>query len=254
MYTRIDPKQHIVHGTRLHFLIACMLAVLSAPAAFFLPFVGFPGGVVLAGIVFLVIHLSRVPRARAQLRGSAVRVGPSQFPEIHEAAVNMAAGLGLRECPCVYICEYNEQNAFAVKYGSKQYVVLFDEIVHGMLETGNVKALHFLIAHELAHHALGHTGLFYNMMAGMYRPLSRLDEFSADAVAHALVGSLSAARDAFTLLLIGPQLFGQIDREALNEQAREVVADRHSRASESGSTHPLTLRRYARLWGMSVAS
>jgi hypothetical protein len=105
----------------------------------------------------------------------------------------------------------------------------------------------FIVGHELAHHALGHTGLIRGQVRQMWKPLSRLDEYSCDAVANALCGNLKAGRDALILLLIGPQLFKKVNRDALDEQAREVVANKYTKQAEKKLTHPLLLSRYARL-------
>jgi len=211
------------------------------------------GVALIAWIVAGVLYSSRIRKAQARLRGSAVRVDAKQFPEIYEAARSMAERLGISECPYVYVLEDNQQNAFAFKHGSKRCVVLIDDIVYGALTTGNAKALHFIIAHELAHHALGHTDFLRSMISSKYLPLSRLDEFSCDAVAHALIGDTAAARDALALLLIGPQLFQCIDKQALDQQAREVMADRYSKKAEARLSHPLLLRRYARIQEPSAA-
>ncbi|MCX7721506.1 MAG: hypothetical protein N2379_00385 [Verrucomicrobiae bacterium] len=50
-----------------------------------------------------------------------------------------------------------------------------------------------------------------------------------------------------------PQLFNRLDMAALDQQAREVVADGYSKRAESRLTHPLLLRRYARVCGLMPA-
>ena len=186
-----------------------------------------------------------------KLRGSALQVDEYQFPEIHRSALAMSERLGLSECPEIYIVEDNHQNAFAVKKGSKSYIVLIDDIVYGAMATGNSGALDFILGHELAHHALGHTSFFRAMIRSKYTPLCRLDELSCDGVAHALVGDKTAARDALALLLVGPQLFKSVNKEALDRQAREVIEDKYTKKVERNLSHPLLLRRYARLQELS---
>jgi Zn-dependent protease with chaperone function len=247
MEMRIDPKQYVAKGTGFHSFVGWTLLLILGPIIILFTILATYGVALIAWIIAAVLYSSRTRTARARLRGSAVRVDGAQFPEIHEAARGMAERLGLAECPDVYVVEDNQQNAFALKHGSKRCVVLIDDIVYGALATGNAKALHFILAHELGHHALGHTHLLRSMISSKYLPLSRLDEFSCDAVAHALVGDTTAARDALTLLLIGPQLFQRINKQALDQQAHDVVADRFSKKSEARLSHPLLLRRYARL-------
>ena len=55
--------------------------------------------------------------------------------------------------------EDNIANAFVVKYGKKNVVLLTDDIIHGCIASGNPKALSFVIGHELGHIALKHNGV-----------------------------------------------------------------------------------------------
>ena len=247
MHETVRPKEHVAPGTRLHSFIGWTGLFLLGPLVALVTILVTYGVALIFWIGAGLFYWSRVAQARARLRGSAVRVGEDQFPDIHAAAVDMSRRIGLPECPDVYVMEDSQQNAFALKQGRRQTVVLIDDVVHGCLAAGGAGALNFVLAHELAHHALGHTGMLRAFIASKYPPLSRLDELSCDAVAHAVVGDPAAARDALALLLIGPQLFPEVNREALARQAREVAADRHAKKSEKSLTHPLLLRRYARL-------
>ena len=84
-------------------------------------------------------------------------------------------------------------------------------------------------------------------MSSSYKPLARLDEFSCDAVAHALTGDPASSKDALALLLVGPHLFRSVDRAALDQQATQVEGDKYSARAERTLSHPLLLRRYARV-------
>lgn len=257
MSATINLKSHVAPGTRLHSFIGWGVLVIVGPVLILFTVLATYGVALIAWLLAGVFYSSRQRKARAQVCGSAVKVGPQQFPEIHAMAREMAERLGLAECPDIYVMEDNQQNAFALKHGSKRSVVLVDDIVHGALATGNTRALQFILAHELAHHALGHTHMLRSLIRSSYLPLSRLDEFSCDAVAHALVGDAAAARDALILLLVGPHLFHRLDRPALDQQASEVAKDKYSKKAEARLTHPLLLRRYARIQengaGVSVA-
>jgi len=224
-----------------------LITVVGLPiAGLFFVLVTYGVGLII-GLVALIMWKANERRNEALLRGSALTVSEKQFPEVHKIAVEQAERLGLASMPEVFILETNEQNAAALKYGQKHFVVLFDETVFGALATGNPEALAFIIAHELAHHALGHTGLLRGQARRHWKPLSRLDEYSCDAVANTLCGNLAAGRDALILLLIGPQLFKKVNRAALDEQAREVIANKYTMQAEKKLTHPLLLSRYAKL-------
>lgn len=246
MHSQFDPKQHVAPGTGFHSFIGWLVFLIVGPTVIIITMISTMGIALIGWAVAGLFYWSRVQKARARMKGSAIRVASDQFPEIHSAAHRLSTILGINE-PDIYVIESNDQNAFAIKHGGKHCVVLVDDIVHGALSTGNAGVLDFIIAHELAHHALGHTGLIRGIISARYSPLSRLDEFSCDAVAHALVEDGTAVRDAMTLLLVGPQLFPRVNKAALDRQAREVFSDPTSRKSEAGLTHPLLLRRYARL-------
>ncbi len=251
MSASVNAKQYVAPGTGLHSFIGWSLLVIFGPLIFVALTAVTYGIFLIALIIAGLTYFTRVKHMKAKLRGSALQVDEYQFPEIHRSALAMSERLGLSECPEIYIVEDNHQNAFAVKKGSKSYIVLIDDIVYGAMATGNSGALDFILGHELAHHALGHTSFFRAMIRSKYTPLSRLDELSCDGVAHALVGDKTAARDALALLLVGPQLFKSVNKEALDRQAREVIEDKYTKKVERNLSHPLLLRRYARLQELS---
>jgi len=251
MNASVDAKQYIAPGTGFHTFVGWSLLLIFGPILFIALTLVSYGIFLIALIIAGLTYFTRVKHMKAKLRGSALQVDESQFPEIHRSALAMSERLGLSECPEIYIVEDNHQNAFAVKKGSKRYIVLVDGIVFGAMATGNANALDFILGHELAHHALGHTSFFRSMIRSKYLPLSRLDELSCDGVAHALVGDKTAARDALALLLVGPQLFKSVNKEALDRQAREVIEDKYTKKVERKLSHPLLLHRYARLQELS---
>lgn len=241
--TQVDAKQHIAPGTGLHVGLASLAAIVIIGITVLVTW----GLAIFGWLIAALFYSYRAKKANAALRGSAVEVTAEQFPEIYGLCRDLSARLGLSEPPQVYIAEASEQNAFALKYGKKRSVVLIDDIVYGALSTGNEKVLAFILGHELAHHALGHTHFIRSVLVSSFRALSRLDEFSCDSVANALVADTESARDALTLLLVGPHLYKAVNRAALDWQAGAVAADSYSRKAERALTHPLLLRRYARL-------
>jgi Zn-dependent protease with chaperone function len=245
--TKLDPQQYVAPGTGLHTALGYTITIVLGTLFIVATAVGTMGIALVAWAIAGLFYFSRVKKARATLRGSALRVDQTQFPAIHAIVADLCARLDITELPEVYIIEDNHQNAFALKHGARKYVVLVDDIVHGALNTGNEKVLSFIVAHELAHHALGHTNLLRGIVSTSYKPLSRLDEFSCDAVAHALTGEAASSKDALALLLIGPHLFASVNRAALDQQALQVADDKYSARAERTLSHPLLLRRYARI-------
>jgi Zn-dependent protease with chaperone function len=225
----INPKDYVEPGTSFRVTFGYLLLIPLSPILLI---------VAIANYFQQKVHL-------AALHGTAIKVGKKQFPEIFQTTDEIAEAMGI-ETPEIYILENNTQNALAAKIGSKKYVVLFDDIVFGMQMINRPDALRWLLAHELAHHALGHTSLIRSQLRTTMGSLSRLDELSCDAVAAAVVGK-KAGYDALKLLTVGPQLFPQISDVALDRQAIEVEEEKRTVKAERSSTHPLLLRRIARM-------
>jgi Zn-dependent protease with chaperone function len=214
-------------------LLGCLLLVLSVYGA-------------LIALALTAVEYFAIRRARTILRGSALRVGPSQFPELHTCVESHAQRLSLDELPEVFVIDAAEVNGFALRLGRRNGIFLTDEAVAGCLEGRSPGALSFVVAHELAHLALGHQRWWRRHLA-RFRWLSRLDECTADNVACELVGSSDSAQDGILLLVAGPRLLAYVDREAARSQAAEVAGEPASRRAERSLTHPLVLRRLDRV-------
>ena len=238
----VNPKEHVEPGTNTSVVLGFFALGLGILI----------GGVFTYGILWLalilapIVHYFNRKKAIAALKGSAVEVGEAQLPEIHQCAVTIAERLGMASAPKVYILEANTINAAAVKLAGKKVVVLQDDMVDACLRSGDARTLTFIIGHEMAHHALGHTGIFRSGLSKAFKKLSRLDEFSCDAVANALVADPKISARAITLLTVGPQLMSFVNFNSLTQQAREVNLDLHSKKAERHLTHPLLLRRLSR--------
>lgn len=208
-------------------------------------------GIVLAAVAQL-LRVVVARRLRATLRGSALRVGPGQFPEIHACVETYSRRLGLGAAPEVFVVDESSVNAFALRVAGENAIVLTDETVAACLEGDSPGALTFVLGHELGHVALGHTS-WWRRQLSLVRWLSRLDEHSADNVACDLVGNREHAEDGILLLAAGPRLLPFVDREAALAQAREATTDARCKRAERHLTHPLTLRRLERVSQRSAA-
>lgn len=207
-------------------------------------------GLGLIGLVIApIVDFFRARKVRALIHGSGVQVSNKQLPEIHACVEQFSRRLGLKEAPAVYVVESEMQNGFAAKIGRKHVVLLTDDIVWGSLYAKDPRALGFVVGHELAHVALGHTGTIRSTLRTIVRPLSRLDELTCDNVAKALVNNERVAFDGLKLLAVGPQLSRHVNDEALIEQAREVMSNKLSKKAEGQMTHPLIMRRIANIVG-----
>ena len=243
----VDAKSKKSKGTGLHTFVGYAVV---APFLFL-----FALGLTITtyGAILLIVGISywlTVRRGHAQIHGGSVHVNEDQFPEIHRCAQQFADRLRMKSVPEVYVVEGSVINAFAAKLGKRKYILLLDEVVHGCLETGDSRALAFIIGHEMAHHALGHTGLLRSSISSTYKALSRCDELTCDAIAADLVENPQVSKLGLAMLLVGPQLVRMLNWRALDRQARELLSKKTWKGAESSLTHPLLLRRYAAITGL----
>ena len=239
----VTPSQHIASGTSRY----TALGYLALVAGVLVAAAGSMGAALLLIPIGLLVQYFQAKKVRALIRGSGVQVSPQQLPQLYAVVEQFSLRLGLKEVPEVYIVEASMQNGFAVKLGKRDIVLLTDDVVWGALQSKDPHALGFVIGHELAHIALGHTGSVRGMLRTAFKPLSRADEFSCDNVACALVGNADIAVHGVTLLTVGPQLLAYLNDEALLAQARQVCSDKLSKQAERQLTHPLLLRRIGNL-------
>ncbi len=231
----VNPKEHVEPGTSTSVVLGFFLFGLGILI----------GGAVTYGILWAVLiiapiaHYFNRKKAIAALKGSAVEVSEAQLPEIHQCAVTIAGRLGMSSAPKIYVLEANTINAAAVKLAGKKVVVLQDDMVDACLRSGDARTLTFIIGHEMAHHALGHTGIFRSGLSKAFKKLSRLDEFSCDAVANAVVADQKISARAITLLTVGPQLMSFVNSDSLMRQAQEVNLDKYSKKAEPSPDTPV---------------
>ena len=118
--------------------------------AFVVSIIGLVYGIVL-GLVFFFVQLSLI----AHIRGSSIKLGPQQMPELYARVEEIAQRIGMKRMPDVYLQQSGGAlNAFATRFGRARFVVLFSDLVKACGD--NVDALDFIIAHELGHIHRGH--------------------------------------------------------------------------------------------------
>lgn len=239
----VDPNKFIAEGTGWYTTLAWIAIGVGMLIGTFATF-GMIWIAVLAGF-FLQWWMRK--RIKTLLHGSGIQVSDDQFPELNAVIKQMSQRLGIKELPQVYIVEDNVANGAAFKLGKASYIILTDDIIHGPMRSGDHRLLGFVLAHELAHIALGHTAGVRGMLSN-FPALKRLDELSADALSAALVNDKNLAIKALALITVGPELLPSLNLEALARQAREVAADKKAwKKAEQPLSHPLLLRRIALL-------
>jgi Zn-dependent protease with chaperone function len=235
----VDPRDCIEPGTSGNVTLGWMVIVLGC-----LVFAASTMGVgLLLLLIAPVVDWFNQKRVRALIHGSGLKVSDKQFPEIHDCVEKFCERLGMPEVPDVYIVEASILNAFAVKFGKRDVILLTDDLVHASIIQQDPSSLAFVLGHELGHIALGHTGRIRTWLRSSLKKLSRLDEYSVDRIGLKLVGRKQIAVEGILLLTVGPHLLPYVNPVAVRDQVNEVAADKYSRKAEKQSTHPLLLHR-----------
>lgn len=198
------------------------------------------------GVFFFVAHAAFV----AHVRGSAVRLGPDQFPELNEAVESLARRMGMTRVPEVYLMQAGGTlNALASKFMRANIVVLFTDLLEACGD--DTAARDMIIAHELGHLHAGHLRWTWFLLPGSLVPflgtaLSRAREYTCDRYGLAGAGRRSSALTGLAILAAGGSYGAQANLEALVRQ-RENLNTGWMKIGEWLSTHPPLVRRIAAL-------
>jgi Zn-dependent protease with chaperone function len=193
---------------------------------------------------------------RASIRGSAVRLSRTQFPDLYGSMDDFAVTLGVKPTPIVYLSNGNGTlNAFASQSGwTNNYVVLSNELFAN-LRNDNRQGTRFILGHEIAHIRLHHVALWYNLVLCYSQlipilgsTLSRLREYSCDRNGAALEpnGELG-----LIVLSAGRYAAENVQVDELVEQGRDLGGF-WVEFSQLPRSHPWTVRRLWRLYELGL--
>ncbi|MGP7818392.1 M48 family metallopeptidase [Niallia sp. 01092] len=184
------------------------------------------------------------------IRRNGVKLGENQFPDLYEKAVKTAKDLGLEKMPDIYILESEGiLNAFATKFFRKNMVVLYASIFE-CIEKDAEKEVLFVLAHEFTHLKRKHIQMGFFVLPALWIPFLgnaylRACEYTCDRTAAYYVQSYEAAKNALTMLAIGPEVYKKVNKQAYMEQL-ENESGFFTWFHEKLSTHPhLPKRIYA---------
>jgi hypothetical protein len=163
---------------------------------------------------------------RERFQANGVRIGPTQFPEIHDELTAMCARLGMRDVPELYIAEGQiKAPSTADSTWSTRFIVLNTSFL-GEAPDERRPVYRFLLAHELGRVRLGHTHWLDELLTAyviriplLRNPLQHARTYSHDRYAAAL------APDAVRGLVVqatGRHLLAHIDLDGFLRQVRAV--------------------------------
>jgi len=222
------------------FVIAIVLWIL-----FIVSVVGLVYGLIL-GLVFFFAHLMLI----AHVRGSSIKLGPQQMPELHDRAIRIAHRIGMTRVPDVYLLQSGGiLNAFATRFGRRRFVVLYSDLVRACGD--NLDALDFIIAHELGHIHRGHLNWRWLLAPGLIVPFlgtaySRACEYTCDRYGFQASSDKNRSLDGLCILAAGPQFAPQVNRQAFVAQ-RDDLNTAFMKLGQWFATHPPLVKRVAAL-------
>jgi Zn-dependent protease with chaperone function len=188
---------------------------------------------------------------RASIRGTAVQLSRTQFPDLYASVDDFAATLHVRPTPALYLSNGNGTlNAFAAQSGwTNNYVVLSNELFAN-LRDDNRDGTRFILGHEMAHIRLHHVALWYSLVICYAQlipvlgpTLSRLREYSCDRNGAALE---PAGEPGLILLAAGRYAADTVHAAELVDQGKHLGGFWVG-ISQLPRSHPWTVRRIWRL-------
>jgi Zn-dependent protease with chaperone function len=192
---------------------------------------------------------------KAQLLGQAVKVGPRQFPRVHELAERCANTLGIAT-PTLYVVNNPHLNAATYGTNDDSFIMVHSALIDHLTD----EELLSVIGHECGHihnnHVVYLTAMHYlSHMAGLVvrsvglpavlalRAWSRRAEVTCDRAGALCARDMDVALRALTKLALGShKLYEQLDIDAFLEQ-HEEAKDSVGRFSEVFATHPWLPKR-----------
>lgn len=212
-------------------------------------------GIALVYVLFVGLGLFIAEKfLEASLYGNSIEVSETQLPEINQRVKDMGERMGLTNLPKVFVLNGNGlTNALAVKLFSGKYILLFSDLIDKTIYGDDRTALDFVIAHELAHHKMGHLSLWKNLLIkpSMFIPFlgsaySRACEFTADGVAREMTSTDSGKRSLSYITAGSLKVSEGVCPESFLKQEQSING-LFGFLSEILSTHPRTTRRIAHL-------
>ena len=189
-----------------------------------------------------LMHLGLI----AQIRGSAIRLGPDQFPELYRRVEELASRMEFRRMPEVYLMQQDGAiNAFATRFLRSHMVVLMADLLEAC--GSNDAARDMIIGHELGHIRAGHLRFRWILLPVAFIPfvgtaLSRAREYTCDRYGRAAANDEDGALLGLTILAAGGKYAPLVDRRTLAQQHAELARG-WMLVGQWMSTHPPIAKR-----------
>jgi Zn-dependent protease with chaperone function len=202
--------------------------------------------ILMIALFFGLMHLILV----GNLRGSAVRLGPQQFPELYETISTLSRRMGMRTPEAYLMQAGGDLNAFATRFVRANIIVLYSDLLAACGD--NTAARDMIIAHELGHLKCGHVRWHWFLLPATFIPflgsaLSRAREYTCDRYGVAGAGDRDGAAMGLTILASGGAYASQVNKVELVRQRETVLRSGLMTLAEWFGTHPPLSKRIAKV-------
>jgi Zn-dependent protease with chaperone function len=112
--------------------------------------IGTVGMALLYLLLFFISYCFAQSALVSYLKGTAVRITPQQFPDLHQRIEVCCQRLGLEVAPEAYLLQMGGMfNAFATRFLGNNFIVLYSDVVDALEDKPD--AINFYIGHEIGH-------------------------------------------------------------------------------------------------------
>jgi Zn-dependent protease with chaperone function len=182
-------------------------------------------GIVYLALIGLFLFIGHVIFV-AHVRGSAVKIGPDQFPELHATIETLAKRMGFDRPPEAYVMQAGGLlNALATRLFRSKFIVLYSDLLEACGD--NTAARDMIIAHELGHIKEGHLNWHWFFLPGLLVPflgsaLSRAREYTCDRYGLAGAGQREGALRGLSILAAGAEKGPKVNLKAMARQVEDL--------------------------------
>ncbi len=173
-------------------------------------------------LFFFISHLLFI----THIKGSAVKLGPDQFPDLYNRVVLLSEKAGLTDIPDAYIMQAGGSlNALATKFFRSKIIILYSDLLEAC--GANKGARDMVIGHEIGHHKAGHLKWWWFIAPAMIIPFlgsaySRAREFTCDRYGVALANDPKGALTGLTILSAGGKVGPHVNLHAFVNQKLDI--------------------------------
>jgi Zn-dependent protease with chaperone function len=188
--------------------------------------VGTFGTALIWGVAIFIGYLFAHSAFISYLKGTGVRLGPDQCPELYERIRSCSEGLGVYPVPEAYLINGEGLlNALATKFLGRNFIVLFSDVVDALER--HPQALNFYIGHELGHIKRKHLSLGPILWPASVLPIigpaySRASEYTCDAYGQACCEKAADAAIGLAVLAAGPSQWKKLDVKSYAAQSADT--------------------------------